>query len=735
MCARKSFRDAITAVVLLLQQKVHDAFWLMIQYTHWTLLQLLFVKSDELGVALFGTKETDNVLAGEGQYQHITVISELMGPTLSLLKRISTLTTDIGGFIDALVVGMDMIARKTMKKKYKKRIFLITDGGCPVLQDNLDVILERLNSMEIRLNIIGIDFDEDVDHPSQREISEDKRANEILLHEIAQKVNGAVFPVTEALELMAQLRSRGVLQRSTFRGNMEISSLLNIPVWTFVKTTKQAFPTLTKVSSVAMSAAKPSGMAVRQERIIQSIQDPDTEVSNEEVVKGYKYGKTLVPFSKIDEEALRLKPEDRRICVIGFADRESVPRFHYCSSTEILVAWPDDNNSAVALSALIHALEETAKVAIVRYVKTKRSFPKLACCIPKIKHDVEYFYVQYLPFAESLRQHQFPPLSPSNPSTRKTILPSQIHLKAAASLIHSLDLMSVEQEGEAREALQLKQTFNPVLQRFYQTVQQRALTPTLPLPNLDPSVMMTPLKSLFDAAEPAIAEFEQSFPLKKSEAAVKSEQKQFWRNTLNDASLDIKLDSYTNKGSDTDNSAADGRRNLYGNLNGGAMSLEKLVSAPVGSVGSVNPARDFMQMLKRRDDDFVETAITQLKGRITQLVEESIRDTYYAKALSCVVALRQGCVMEDEPLAYNSFLKELRRRYEGKTRDGFWKLIVENTALTLICDEESADSSISLTEASTFFEAPQVDRTLSTIPLPHAAPDEPGADQLLDMIE
>lgn len=35
-------------------------------------------------------------------------------------------------------------------------------------------------------------------------------------------------------------------------------------------------------------------MGVRQERTLQSIQDPDTEVSKEEAVKGYKYGKTLV---------------------------------------------------------------------------------------------------------------------------------------------------------------------------------------------------------------------------------------------------------------------------------------------------------------------------------------------------------------------------------------------------------------------------------------------------------
>lgn len=61
-------------------------------------------------------------------------------------------------------------------------------------------------------------------------------------------------------------------------------------------------------------------------------------------------------------------------------------------------------------------------------------------------------------------------------------------------------------------------------------------------------------------------------------------------------------------------------------------------------------------MLRRRDGDFVETgrtflvslftvkAIEQLKKIVMQLVDDSIRDTYYGKALECLQALRKGCV-------------------------------------------------------------------------------------------
>ena len=38
------------------------------------------------------------------------------------------------------------------------------------------------------------------------------------------------------------------------------------------------------------------------------------------------------------------------------------------------------------------------------------------------------------------------------------------------------------------EALKPKHTFNPVLQRFYQCVQQRAMSPDAPVTTLDPTI-------------------------------------------------------------------------------------------------------------------------------------------------------------------------------------------------------------------------------------------------------
>lgn len=49
--------------------------------------------------------------------------------------------------------------------------------------------------------------------------------------------------------------------------------------------------------------------------------------------------------------------------------------------------------AAVALSALIHALDELDMVAIVRYVYDRRSQPQVGVAFPLIKNDYEVIFL------------------------------------------------------------------------------------------------------------------------------------------------------------------------------------------------------------------------------------------------------------------------------------------------------------------------------------------------------
>lgn len=56
--------------------------------------------------------------------------------------------------IDALIVGMDLAAQKAGTRTVKKTIFLFTNGGCGVNEDDLQVIVDELKKQAFRLNVV-----------------------------------------------------------------------------------------------------------------------------------------------------------------------------------------------------------------------------------------------------------------------------------------------------------------------------------------------------------------------------------------------------------------------------------------------------------------------------------------------------------------------------------------------------------------------------------------------------
>lgn len=68
------------------------------------------------------------------------------------------------------------------------------------------------------------------------------------------------------------------------------------------------------------------------------------------------------------------------------------------------------------------------------------------------------------------------------------------------------------------EALKPKYTYNPTLQRLYQSVQHRALSPDIPLPPLDPLIAkyISPDEELFGAAASSLKAFSEQFTFVKN---------------------------------------------------------------------------------------------------------------------------------------------------------------------------------------------------------------------------
>jgi ATP-dependent DNA helicase 2 subunit 2 len=118
---------------------------------------------------------------------------------------------------------------------------------------------------------------------------------------------------------------------------------------------------------------------------------------------------------------------------------------------------------------------------------------------------------------EDIRQYTFPSLSgPSGSAT-----PSAEQLVAVDSLISSMDLMSADrdEDGERCEALKPKLTMNPLTQRVFQCISQRALNPDSTLPDMDPGLhrVLEPDQALLSLCSSALAGIKEAFPLMRVE--------------------------------------------------------------------------------------------------------------------------------------------------------------------------------------------------------------------------
>jgi ATP-dependent DNA helicase 2 subunit 2 len=765
-------------------------------------------KQQQIAVLLAGTAATRNSLwkAEQAGYEHVSVLRDFGAPDLALLRAMQSdalppcnATVDV---LDAVIVAMDMFVKHAgvgVDRKATKRILLVTDAGSPCDAAGLDQVVAKFNELDCSLNVIGVDFDE-VDDDAQHLIGADdddddnnnnndgaaaapadddvddldasklasersskrpptvtvtpapptstksatKRANEALLRNVAQRVRGAVWPVHSALEALAGMRSRAVLQRSSCRPLLELGSDVKFPVHLFVKTTEQKFPSLQKVSLVALEAAEegvPCTAKVKLQRTYYSMADPDTPVLHEHQIKAYKYGKNLVPFSSIHEDQMKYKAE-KCLQLLGTFPADKVPRWYHMRSVEIITAAPGDAHAPKVLSAFTHALSETAHVAICRYVKMNNKEPKLVALAPEVVDGELSLVATVLPFVESVREYQFPRIDATT-CTNPRIKPSAEQMAAMRAYIESLDLMTAATNnvGEPCEALVPELTFNPVLQYFYQCVQHRALNPldALPAPSAEILGLVKPPASLNGPREAMCARVAAAFPLERVAPKV-AKKRDAWEAGLQGA--DVRLDSYlqpadgggaeaaASSSSSAAAAAAAAAGGLFAPVTLDAMALANGVE----TINSVTPVADFEAMLRRRDVDLVGKAIHEMCTYIEQAVEQSLGHQYHSKALECVQALRRGCkapsIAESE--RFNHWLRHVRAKWEKGTHNSFWELLA-SCNITLIHADEADDSAVSRHEAANFLAGPAP--PVSASPGPHVPQDAPAdVDELEDLL-
>jgi len=211
---------------------------------------------------LFGSEQSENQLHDTlGGYDNIVVERQLSPSNLEFLRHMDTIkpTSQTGDWIDALIVAIDMLAKHCQKRKYNKRIFLITDGQSKTADtEDLKEVVNNLKEAEIKLNVIALDFCNDLqyDSPEERANASENETpiqqnNKRLLLELTDQIDGRVFPANIAMQIYHHFRKRTIHPVAKYRGPLEISKDLKIQVMSYTKTKVEDLPTLCKYSLVA----------------------------------------------------------------------------------------------------------------------------------------------------------------------------------------------------------------------------------------------------------------------------------------------------------------------------------------------------------------------------------------------------------------------------------------------------------------------------------------------------
>lgn len=689
-------------------------------------LKIQYSSKDEIAIIVNGAKNTKNLVndAWLDKAKQIEVVQPMGVCSLDYFDVINSLSfqnTD-AHISEAIEVGLNLIISRVKKLKFNKRIICFTTSSNK-LQTLNQKLLDELIENECKLNLILDDMSESRNPLISRlkNLSENSRGYFIL------------SSLRESLESLSFFRTKKTLPRTTFRGVLDISPSLGVKIWCYKKSDDPKIPLSLKTTSNSLvdpvlnlknegengekdgtlrqrgvltgGVINGSGKVQRELTYI-SLDNPDERIDEEQIVKGYRYGKDFVSVDKNFESSLKYKTEPE-LTLLGFTDRSRIPRHHFMGFLYQVISEPYDLPASLAFSSIVKACLDLDQVLIVRYVYRANLAPHLSVLLPYSKEVYDGFYMVDLPFAEDIRNYPF--------RSFESIKHNEEQLEAAEQLISSMDMMNIIYDEDLDgpvEFLKPTEVFNPVLQQFYENLHLRAMNgPDYPLPkDLDPAIAKaclpekspdSPYFALLKMAEVSLKKFEKNFKLVKQEA--KAQQKKFWFSLdgkLQQAIQDLSLTSYNApiipKQEEGLADASMERQRIQDKID-----LD-LISMKTANVRTIDPVKDFREILARKDIDLVDRAIQQMKQVILKFIRDSIGDQYYGKCLDCLKELRNGCCREEEAEKFNEFLKELKAQFsEDPIRAEFWQLLVRDH-ITLINENEAKKSNVTPEEADKF---------------------------------
>jgi len=674
--------------------------------TQWKMLQ---GKTNEIGVLLFGSDATFNTLNdSQGGYEHIFQFAPIDRPSVDLLRNISGISTcnQAGDLIEGLIVALDMIRARTQNKKYNRKIYLITDGENPVEgSEDLPAVVDMMKGLDVQLVVMGIgftckpfnvglkgpavkaepSFSQEEDTARAGEI---KYENEKTLLSIARATGGSVIPSKNLPDMMASMNCKQTNPRK-LKMPLEITPALTIQAQYFGKTSQAKPPSMVKESLKSFDSTDPESGKVKQDKTYRDPDQPDDEISYEDRIKGYRYGKDYIPVTADIEEDMKLKSESASMKVLGFTNPATIQRCFYMGTTLIVIGEAGVEKAAIAISALAQAMKRQQQAAIVRFVRQKNADPQIGVLFPDLNCSYDRFVYEQLPFYEDLRSFTFPSFG----NLKQGLAPTKFQEAAAGRLIEN---MMLSRNGV--DLMKLEEIFNPALQRVYSCMIARAINPKCELVPADPhaEACLLPNKELVAWAKDALLGFASSFTFKKVEKAKTSKRKTFWS--------DLEADGAADGGEEAKKMKEESKEGFAG----------------PSEVGTVTPIEDFEAIIGCGNVEAILGAINQMQAVIEKIVKDGASTAYYKKALGCLKSLRSSCIVHAKAALFNVFLRSLKENFQKGPHGGFWDIIVESNVS--LCTTEDDGSLLVTPEEALEFLKEQI--KYEELPIPEPVKDD-----------
>ncbi|KAF8665093.1 hypothetical protein AX16_000561 [Volvariella volvacea WC 439] len=539
-------------------------------------------KTDQCGVILFGSEETDNLVHDkDGGYDHVQEYIPIAQPNAGTLAKLDAIrpSTVSGDPIDGLIVAMETQATYLLKKQtWTRKIVIITDGGSPIELEDWEAVVTKLDTYNIILTIVGVDFD-DEEYPFVEENKPHiKKTNETFYHHFistfnkAKPGNGVVGTCAFALQEASRpdiKETKSALMATVLRigdTTAHWEEAIEIDIET-CKCTAIARPKSFKAFSLRENDA--DGMDIdedtrkdvyaqlkrrteyyidRSEENEEDEEDvkreEDTEedmealqkrlkekeafmekVEKEELTRGFKYGTTYVPCP--DGQFPHL-PTTKGIEIWGFFPRSNFRRELAMGEIQYIWAKRGVPQQQVALSSIVQAMDEKGTVAIARWVTKDGMDPKMGILWPILFENVDCLLWAQMPFADDIRKYTFASLTrlvnkKGEVLTEHPYLPTEAQQEAMDNFVDAMDLMTAgekDEEGNRTPWFETTYSYNPSIHRIKQAQFHCAIVSDLeanPLPPPHPELTkyFEPPRKVLKRAREALEECKTAFKVKE----------------------------------------------------------------------------------------------------------------------------------------------------------------------------------------------------------------------------